>query len=104
MVLSACDTAVGPIEGQEGVATLARSFLIAGAQNVISTLWATDDNSSLAVLKQFYSHLATGESAAASLADAKRDFLDEVRTGKQPPITGRRLRSEGVPKTSNDIP
>jgi len=99
VVLSACDTAVGPIEGQEGVATLARSFLIAGAQNVISTLWATDDNSSLALLKQFYSHLAAGESAAASLADAKRDFLTKFGP-KAAPYYWAAFTFEGVPKTA----
>jgi CHAT domain-containing protein len=99
VVLSACDTAVGPIEGQEGIATLARSFLIAGAQNVISTLWAADDNSSLAVLKQFYSHLASGEPAASSLAEAKRDFLRKFGP-KAVPYYWAAFTFEGVPKTA----
>jgi CHAT domain-containing protein len=99
VVLSACDTAVGPIEGQEGVATLARSFLLAGAQNVISTLWAADDNSSLAVLKQFYAHLATGESAALSLAEAKRDFLAKFGP-KAVPYYWAAFTFEGVPNTA----
>ena len=30
VVLSACETAVGPIEGEEGISTLARAFLLAG--------------------------------------------------------------------------
>ncbi len=39
VVLSACDTAVGPVEGEEGISTLARAFLLAGTRTVVSTLW-----------------------------------------------------------------
>jgi CHAT domain-containing protein len=99
VVLSACDTAVGPIEGQEGVATLARSFLLAGAQNVVSTLWAADDNSSLVVLKQFYAHLAAGESAASALAAAKRDFLAKFGANAVPYYWAA-FTFEGVPQTA----
>jgi CHAT domain-containing protein len=44
VVLSACDTAVGPVEGQEGIANLSKAFLLAGARTVISTLWSLDDD------------------------------------------------------------
>ena len=47
VVLSACDTAVGPIEGEEGISTLARAFLLAGTRTVVSTLWTIDDDSTL---------------------------------------------------------
>jgi len=33
VVLSACDTAVGPLQGQEGIANLSRAFLLAGCSN-----------------------------------------------------------------------
>jgi CHAT domain-containing protein len=75
IVLSACDTAVGPLEGEEGIATLSRAFLLAGARTVISTLWSVDDTFSLFLMKQFYKHLASGESPADALAAAKRDML-----------------------------
>jgi CHAT domain-containing protein len=32
VVLSACDTAVGPVEGQEGIANLSKGFLLAGGR------------------------------------------------------------------------
>jgi CHAT domain-containing protein len=43
VVLSACDTAVGPTLGQEGVLNIARAFLLADARSVITTLWAVSD-------------------------------------------------------------
>jgi CHAT domain-containing protein len=75
VILSACDTAVGPLEGEEGIAALSGAFLLAGARSVISTLWSVDDTFSLFLMKRFYDHLAAGEPAAASLTAAKRDML-----------------------------
>jgi CHAT domain-containing protein len=75
VVLSACDTAVGPLQGQDGIANLSRAFLEAGARSVISTLWEIDDNSSLFLMKRFYAHLSANQSAATALTTAKRDML-----------------------------
>jgi len=75
VVLSACDTAVGPLQGQEGIANLSRAFLLAGARTVISTLWQIDDSSSVFLMKRFYAHLSANGSAASALTAAKRDML-----------------------------
>ena len=77
VILSACDTAVGPVQGEEGIATLSRAFLLAGAKTVISTLWSIDDTFSLFLMKQFYRHLADQEPPAYALAAAKRDMLQK---------------------------
>lgn len=77
VILSACDTAVGPNEGEEGIATLSRAFLLAGSRAVVSTLWAVDDTFSLSLLRQFYHHLAAREPAAYALTAAKRDMLQK---------------------------
>lgn len=75
VVLSACETAVGSLQGQDGMANLTRAFLMAGARTVISTLWEIDDSSSLFLMKRFYAHLSKNESAASALTAAKRDML-----------------------------
>ena len=75
IVLSACDTAVGPLQGQEGIANLSRAFLLAGARTVVSTLWQVDDTSSLFLMKRFYAHLSVNRPAASALTAAKRDML-----------------------------
>ena len=44
VVLSACDSALGPIDGiQEGIAALSRAFLLAGARSGGVDLWSIDD-------------------------------------------------------------
>lgn len=75
VMLSACDTVIGHLQGEEGVASLDRSFLIAGSSSVISTLWKVDDTYSLFLTKNFYEHLGQGESAGDSLKAAKMAVL-----------------------------
>ncbi len=75
VVLSACETAVGPLQGQEGIANLSRAFLLAGARSVISTLWKVDDDASLFLMKHFYEHLSRNQAPALALTAAKRDML-----------------------------
>jgi CHAT domain-containing protein len=75
VVLSACETAVGTLQGQDGVANLSRAFLFAGARNVVSTLWPIEDESSLYIMKRFYIHLAAKKSVPLALAAAKRDLI-----------------------------
>src|ERR1035438_4311268 len=95
VVLSACDTAVGPLQGQEGIANLSRAFLLAGARTVVSTLWQVDDSSSLFLMKHFYAHLSANRSAASALTAAKRDMLRTLgRTTLPYQWAGFTIRSE----------
>ncbi|MGH9163062.1 MAG: CHAT domain-containing protein [Vicinamibacteraceae bacterium] len=80
VVLSACDTAVGPTLGQEGVLNLARAFLIAGAKSVITTLWAVSDATSTAVMRRFYENIAAGMDVAEALARSKAAVLEQLGT------------------------
>jgi CHAT domain-containing protein len=84
VVLSACNTAVGPLEGQEGIATLSRAFLLAGARTVVSTLWSVEDQSTLYLMKSFYAELNRGKGAADALASAKRNMLKKFGTNAVP--------------------
>ncbi len=77
VVLSACETAVGPIEGEEGTSTLTTAFLVAGSRAVVSTLWRIEDRPALLLMEAFYTHLGRGESAPDSLAIAKRELLEK---------------------------
>jgi len=75
VVLSACDTAVGSLQGEEGIANLSLAFLLSGSNTVVSTLWSIEDTSTLYLMKRFYAHLAEGNTAATALTAAKRDML-----------------------------
>lgn len=75
VTLSACDTAKGTMYGQEGVASLVRPFLVAGARSVVANLWAANDTFSLALMKEFYRHIADKQDAATALQKAKLELL-----------------------------
>ena len=95
VVLSACDTAVGPTIGQEGVQNLARAFLGAGARAVITTLWTVNDRVSLALMRSFYTELATGRRLAAALASAKTAVTRQLGAPALPTIAAFQLVGDG---------
>lgn len=73
--LSACDSGVGKLQGQEGVSNLVEAFLVAGSKSVVASLWSVDDVSTSALMEDFYGQLARGESSASALRKAKLDLL-----------------------------
>jgi CHAT domain-containing protein len=77
VVLSACDTGSGRLLGQEGIASLERAFLLAGARSVIASLWPADDTFTIALMKRMYQHLADGDDKGAALRQSKLDLLKE---------------------------
>ena len=84
VVISACDSAVGPVNGEEGISNLSRAFLLSGASNVLSSLWTVDDTFSLFLMKHFYTHLAQGETITSALRYAKLDLLQTFHTKATP--------------------
>jgi len=83
VALSACDTSVGKLQGEEGITDLAEAFLVRGAKSVVASLWSADDTFTHALMNQLYRHLVQGEDRASALRNAKLDLL--VRYGKQLP-------------------
>jgi CHAT domain-containing protein len=75
VILSACNTTVGRSLGQEGVSSLARAFLAAGANAVLTTSWSVADTASGSLLAEFYRNLQRGKGVALALRDAKLALL-----------------------------
>jgi CHAT domain-containing protein len=75
VVLSACETGLGKIENGEGVYGLQRSFLQAGARNIMISLWKVDDLMTQELMIQFYHYLFQGHSERAALKLAQLDHL-----------------------------
>ena len=77
VTLSACDTGVGALEGEEGITNLVRAFLFAGAKSVVASLWAANDPSTRTLMELFYRHIADGEDKGSALRHAQMDLIKE---------------------------
>lgn len=71
VVLSACETGLGPLARGEGVIGLSRGFLYAGASSVLVSLWRAADASTAALMTDLYRGLLAGQPASQALRDAK---------------------------------
>ncbi|MEM9919736.1 MAG: CHAT domain-containing tetratricopeptide repeat protein [Bacteroidota bacterium] len=86
VVLSACETGRGVYTEGEGVFSLARSFMFAGATSVVMSLWKVNDRSTSELMPLFYEKLAKGRSKGASLHLAKIEFLKNTDLKFQHPF------------------
>ena len=77
VTLSACETGNGKLLGQEGIASLERAFLLAGAKAVIASLWTADDTYTIALMKRLYQHLVDGDDKGTALRQAKIELLKQ---------------------------
>ena len=100
VTLSACNTGSGKFYEGEGIFSLGRAFLIAGAQSVLTSLWEVSDQSTSQIMMSFYTYLKEGKNKPEALRQAKLDYLKNadgltanpyywagfVYTGKPEPI------------------
>jgi len=75
VVLSACETGFGTFEKGNGIASLARSFMYAGASSMVVTLWEVNDYATAQIMKAFYSNLSNGMTKSEALQQAKLNFM-----------------------------
>lgn len=84
VVLSACETGFGKLSTGEGVSSLARAFVYAGAKNLTATLWSVNDQSSYLIMVQYYKFLAKGFSKDQALQQSQLAYLNtDIRINKQ---------------------
>ena len=57
---------------------LVRTFLFAGAENVLASAWRVDDAASAQLLGGLYRSLKSGGTSAAAVRDMKRGYLERV--------------------------
>tara|TARA_B100000959_G_scaffold9064_2_gene9176 strand:- start:99875 stop:103327 length:3453 start_codon:yes stop_codon:yes gene_type:complete len=79
-VLSACETSLGSEKQGEGLMSLRRSFHLAGAETVVSSLWQVKDESTRELMTAFYRGMWEGGlSRSDALTRARRKLIKNLR-------------------------
>lgn len=81
VVLSACQTGLVYSDNSEGVYGLQRAFKLAGAENVLMSLWKVDDQATAKLMVAFYNHLISGQQPEDALISARNELR---RSGASP--------------------
>jgi CHAT domain-containing protein len=76
VVLSACDTGRGVING-DGVVGLSRSFMAAGTPSIVVSLWSVPDSPTAELMKAFYLNLGQRMDKAQALRQAMLSTLKQ---------------------------
>lgn len=80
VVLSACSTALGKDVKGEGLISLTRGFMYAGAKSVVASLWKVDDRATAELMTRFYAAMIKDNlPPAAALRAAKESLRREPR-------------------------
>ena len=77
VVLSACETGLGKLYSGEGALSISRGFQIAGAKNLLFSLWKVNDYTTSIFMEKFYKNLKTGNSYFESNHKSKLDYLKD---------------------------
>jgi CHAT domain-containing protein/Tfp pilus assembly protein PilF len=80
VVLSACETGVGQVQGGDGVYGLRRAFVVAGAQSVVMSLWKVDDEATRDLMIAYYRAIQSGAGRTEALRRAQLGLLQNEKT------------------------
>ena len=74
VVLSACETGLGEIKGNEGVYGLQRAFKKAGVEYIIMSLWQVPDKETSEFMQMFYNKWLTGITVRQAFAETQKEM------------------------------
>ncbi len=79
VMLSACQTALGKQQTGKGISGLNKSFLVAGANSTISSLWAVNDYATSLLGSEIYRLVFDeGKTYRKAINEVKRNFINGV--------------------------
>ena len=80
VVLSACETGLGKIEGSEGTFGLKRGFKLAGVEQMIVSLWSVPDKETMELMTLFYSDLTKTLNPISSFEKSQKEMRHKYPT------------------------
>lgn len=95
VVLSSCDSGRGMVKA-DGIQGMARAFILAGAQTVLTTLWRVPDESAAIFMKFFYQYMIDGFRSSHALQKAILSIRSFQRYSKYIHWSGYQLTGQEI--------
>ncbi len=83
VILSACETALGEVQAAQDLLGLRLAFHLAGAKNVVATLWPISDKETVGFMTNLIQNLIDGKSKPEALRQAQLAMIAEHRKRKK---------------------
>ena len=80
LVLSSCESGVGKYVEGEGLMSLTRGFLYAGASNMVCSMWKVYDSYTKTLMIKFYDNILNGDTYSKALRKAKLKMIKKEKT------------------------
>lgn len=84
LVMSSCESGIGNVADGEGMISLNRGFLYAGAQNIVFSIWQVNDQYTMQLMQYFHDEVLKGKPYAQALRSAKLRLIDEGQLAALP--------------------
>jgi CHAT domain-containing protein len=84
VVISACESGVGKQFKGEGLITLTRGFMYAGAARVVASLWRVGDSATAALMAEFYKEMFSNEKKPAAALRAAQLTISKQKRWRDP--------------------
>ena len=84
VVLSGCDTGYGRVFAGSGAFSLARPFLLAGADQVLASLWKVDDHRAAQFMQRFYQYLLVESNKPADALALTKHWMQQQPGNNHP--------------------
>jgi len=93
VVLSACETGLGPVAGGEGLLGVQRAFQVSGSRSVVASLWNVDDVATRRLMDRFYRNLLQKKmSKLDALREAQLWMLNSPESAQGSIVRGKVVR------------